>query len=233
VSDELHQPPLWLRGDRVALGPFSRDLVERYWRWEQEPESLVGYGRQTPESLGARMAGYESQARGMDSQPRFTVYELVPGGTPRPIGTTALRIDLPVRTAEYVVTFGAEGRGRGLAREATTLTLDYAFHVVNLRMVWARILQPNVKSVRALESAGFTVVGRLRRAGYWLGDECDELLMDAVREEFVGPSRVAEIVEGGSTTTREHRPFSRDHVERQGVDRPPSEGGGAERSRAT
>ena len=62
MSDELHQPPLWLRGDRVALGPFSRDLVERYWRWEQEPESLVGYGRQTPESLGARMAGYESSA---------------------------------------------------------------------------------------------------------------------------------------------------------------------------
>ena len=67
-------PLLWLRGKRAALGPFTRELVEDYWRWEQDPQALIGYGRQTPESLEARIAGYESQARSMANQTRFTVF---------------------------------------------------------------------------------------------------------------------------------------------------------------
>lgn len=74
---------------------------------------------QTPESLEVRFTGYESQARSMADQTRFTVYDLTGDGRPRPVGTTALRIDHYVRTAEYVILLGAEGRGRGLVSEAT------------------------------------------------------------------------------------------------------------------
>lgn len=186
-------PLLWLRGKRVALGPFTRDLVEDYWRWEQDPEVIIGYGRQTPESLEARIVGYESQARSMADQTRFTVYDLTSEGGPRPVGTTALRIDHYVRTAEYVVLLGPEGRGRGLAREATLLTLDYGFHITNLRAVWLKVLEHNTAAIRAYEGAGFKLVGRLRCSGYWLGAECDEIVMDAVADEFPGPSVVLEL----------------------------------------
>lgn len=195
MTSETFEPILWLRGRRVALGPFVRELVELYWRWEQEPQSIIGYGRQTPEALEARTAGYELQARNMHDQARFTVYDLDGHDEPRPIGTTALRIDHEVRTAEFVILIGAEGRGRGFAAEAATLTLDYAFHVVNLRAVWLKVLAPNTAGIRAYEAAGFKAVGRLRRAGYWLGEECDEVIMDAVSDEFVGPSAVARSVE--------------------------------------
>jgi diamine N-acetyltransferase len=119
-------PLLWLRGERVALGPFSRDLIHDYWRWEQDPQVVIGYGRQTPESREARVAGYDAQARNTQGQARFTVYDLTTGSSPRPVGTTALLIDHQVRTAEYVILLGPEGRGRGLAGEASLLTLDYA-----------------------------------------------------------------------------------------------------------
>lgn len=181
---------LWLRGERVALGPLTRDLVEDYWRWEQDPQVIIGYGRQIPESLEARVAGYESQARSMANQTRFTVYDLTCEGGPRPVGTTALRIDHYVRTAEYVVLLGPDGRGRGLAREATLLTLDYGFHITNLRAVWLKVLEHNTAGIRAYERAGFKPVGMLRRSGYWLGAECDELIMDALADEFPGPSTV-------------------------------------------
>lgn len=187
---------LWLRGDRVALGPFTRDLVEDYWRWEQDPQVIIGYGRQTPESLEARIAGYESQARSMANQTRFTVYDLTADSKPRPVGTTVLRIDHYVRSAEYVILLGAEGRGRGLAREATLLTLDYGFHITNLRAVWLKVLEHNTAGIRAYESAGFKAVGRLRRAGYWLGAECDEIIMDVLRDEFQGQSAVRQLIEG-------------------------------------
>lgn len=151
---------------------------------------IIGYGRQTPESLEARTAGYESQARSMDQQTRFTVYDLTAEDGPRPVGTTALRIDHHVRTAEYVILLGPDGRGRRLAADTTRLTLDYAFHITNLRAVWLKVLEPNTTGIRAYEAAGFKPVGRLRRTGYWLGQECDEIIMDAINTEFVGPSVV-------------------------------------------
>ncbi|MGH3512186.1 MAG: GNAT family N-acetyltransferase [Pseudonocardiaceae bacterium] len=190
ASDADRDPLLWLRGERVALGPFTRDLVEDYWRWEQDPQVIIGYGRQTPESLEARIAGYESQARSMADQTRFTVYDLTEGG-PRPVGTTALRIDHYVRTAEFVILLGPEGRGRRLAREATLLTLDYGFHITNLRAVWLKVLERNTAAIRSYEQAGFKPVGRLRRSGYWLGAVCDELVMDALADEFVAESVAA------------------------------------------
>ena len=182
------EPLMWLRGERAALGPFTRDLVDEYWRWEQDPQVIIGYGRQTPESREARIAGYDSQARNTQHQARFTVYDVTAADSTRPVGTTALIIDHQVRTAEYVILLGPEGRGRGLARDATRLTLDYAFHVTNLRAVWLKVLEHNTAGIRAYEGAGFKQVGRLRRAGYWLGAECDEIIMDAVANEFRGPS---------------------------------------------
>lgn len=182
------EPLLWLRSERAALGPFTRNLVEDYWRWEQDPQVLIGYGRQTPESLEARVVGYESQVRSMDQQTRFTVYDLTAEHGPRPVGTSALRIDHYVRTAEFVMLLGPDGRGRRLAAEATRLTLDYAFHITNLRMVWLKVLEHNVAAIRAYEQAGFKPAGRLRSSGYWLGEVCDELMMDALAGEFIGPS---------------------------------------------
>jgi diamine N-acetyltransferase len=82
-------------------------------------------------------------------------------------------------------------RGRGLATEATLLTLDYGFHIAALRMIWLKVLEPNVSGVRAYTTAGFKPVGRLRQAGYWLGEPCDELIMDALRGDYPGPSHLS------------------------------------------
>jgi diamine N-acetyltransferase len=100
------------------------------------------------------------------------------------------------RQSRSFARIGAEGRGRGLAREATLLTLDYGFHITNLRAIWLKVLERNTAGIRAYEGAGFKPVGRMRRAGYWLGAECDEIIMDALRDEFPGPSTVRQLVEG-------------------------------------
>ncbi|ANY10881.1 acetyltransferase (plasmid) [Pseudonocardia sp. HH130630-07] len=173
---------LWMRGERTALGPFTRELAELYWQWENEPAVIAGMGRQTPESLEARLAGYDAQARSMGTIPRFTIYDLTRPGGPVPVGTSALRIDHYVRTAEFIILLGAGGRGRGLAVEATRLTLDYAFTISALRSVWLKVLEPNTGAIVAYEKAGFAHAGRLRRAGYWRGAEADELIMDVVAD---------------------------------------------------
>lgn len=165
--------------------------METYWRWEQDPVLLVGYGRQQPESLEARTEGMAHQLHGDNI--RFTVYDLT-GEQPVPAGVATLLPDPSVRTAEYVVMLAAEARGKGLGTAATRLVLDYAFHVTNLRMVWLKVLAPNRAGVRAYERAGFRPAGTLREAGYWLGRVCDELMMDALAAEFVSPSAITPLL---------------------------------------
>ncbi|HWR48011.1 MAG TPA: GNAT family protein, partial [Pseudonocardiaceae bacterium] len=90
----------------------------------------------------------------------------------------------------------ASARGQGLATEATLLTLDYGFHVTSLRMIWLKVLEPNTAGIRAHTSAGFKPAGRLRQSGYWLGEVCDEILMDALKEDFPEPSPIRGMTTG-------------------------------------
>ncbi|MBV8828619.1 MAG: GNAT family N-acetyltransferase, partial [Acidobacteriaceae bacterium] len=150
-------PLIWLRGQRVGLGPYVRELVEDYWRWENDPSTVLGFGRQIPESLESRIAGIEIQLSN-SSFPRFTVYELA---TNQPIGKTSLTTDDVTRSAEFVINIAPEAQDKKFGTEATWLTLDYAFHLISLRMVWLKVLEHNVGAIKAYEKAGFKHAGRL------------------------------------------------------------------------
>lgn len=185
----MTQPLLWLRGDIAALGPARADLVPEYWRWENDPGTILGYGKQIPESIENRTDGFVSQARHSQNQARFTVYD-IRVDEPQPVGLTTLLIDHQVRTAEYIAVLAPEARGGGVGTQATYLTLDYAFHLTGLVMVWLKVLEPNTAGIRAYQKAGFKPAGRLRNSGYWLGQRVDELIMDAVPADFTSPSAV-------------------------------------------
>jgi RimJ/RimL family protein N-acetyltransferase len=188
VSEIAGDPVIWVQGQRAALGPLRAGLVSRYWEWENEPRSILGYGRQVPDSLENRTEGYGHQVRSSLSQLRFTVYDTQAGPVPEPAGLATLLIDHQVRTAEFLILLAPQARGRGLAGEATLLTLDYGFHITALRMIWLKVLEPNTAGIRAYTTAGFKPAGRLRQSGYWLGQPCDELIMDAIREDYPGSS---------------------------------------------
>jgi diamine N-acetyltransferase len=181
-------PVLWVRGKRAGLGPLRADLVSRYWEWENDPQAILGYGRQIPDSLENRTEGYGHQVRSSLNQLRFTVYDAQPDPEPEPAGLASLLIDHQVRTAEFLILLAPAARGRGLATETTRLVLDYGFHITALRMIWLKVLEPNVPAIRAYRAAGFRPAGRLRQSGYWLGQSCDELIMDVLPEDYPGPS---------------------------------------------
>lgn len=181
-------PVIWVQGKKAGLGPLRADLVSSYWEWENEPGSVLGYGRQVPDSLENRTEGYGHQVRSALNQLRFTVYDTQAAGGPERAGLATLLIDHQVRTAEFLILLAPGARGRGLAGEATLLTLDYGFRITALRMIWLKVLEPNVPGIRAYTAAGFKPAGRLRQSGYWLGQPCDELIMDAVPEDYPGPS---------------------------------------------
>jgi len=94
-----------------------------------------------------------------------------------------LHIDQRKHVADYVILLG-ERRGEGLGTEATTLTLDWAFNVAGLRNVTLEVWEPNKAAIRAYEKAGFRIVGVRRHGARWLGQQCDEIIMDAMPEDF-------------------------------------------------
>ena len=192
MNEPAARPVVWVRGKRAGLGPLRADLVSRYWEWENEPRSILGYGRQVPDSLENRTDGYGHQVRSALNQLRFTVYDTKDDTEPAPAGLVTLLIDHQVRTAEFLILLAPQARGRGLATEATLLTLDYGFRITALRMIWRKVLEPNTPGIRAYTTAGFKPAGRLRQSGYWLGQPCDELIMDAVPDDYPGPSHFSE-----------------------------------------
>ncbi|WP_016700064.1 GNAT family N-acetyltransferase [Actinoalloteichus spitiensis] len=182
---------LWMRSNVAAIGPIRPDLMETYWRWEQEIPTIVGYNRQTPQTFETtRDILYESYSRSSSHRIHFTIYS-IDGQVEIPVGIAVLHIDSMRRTAEYVISLGArESRGRGVGSEASRLVLDYAFHVTNLRCVHLTVIESNAIAIRAYEKAGFKRQGLRRNSAQWLGETVNEVHMDAIPEDFAGPSLV-------------------------------------------
>uniref|UniRef100_A0AAU2JIV9 GNAT family N-acetyltransferase n=1 Tax=Streptomyces sp. NBC_00049 TaxID=2903617 RepID=A0AAU2JIV9_9ACTN len=182
--NDTNEPHVLLQGERLALGAPRREMLPAYHRWENDPSTLLGYGNQFPQAWEVRENGWEGQRKNRNYQ-QFEILD----GT-EAVGMTILIVNGFVHTAEYVIVIAPEHRGKGYATEATRLTLDYGFHLGGLRMIHLKVLEPNAAGIKAYEKAGFREVGRLRRSGFWLGKDCAEILMDALPEEFAGPSAV-------------------------------------------
>jgi RimJ/RimL family protein N-acetyltransferase len=189
MSDET-APWIWLRGDLAGLGPIRKDLLETYWRLDQQIPTIVGYNRQSPQPMRTTRAILIDG--GSSDEVRFTVYDLTLEPA-TPVGLAKLAMDTARGSAEYIVALDPDRRGRGVGTDATRLVLDYAFHVANMSCVWLTVIEANTGAIRAYEKAGFTKQGIRRDSNMWLGERVNEVLMDAVPSEFEGPSRVKQM----------------------------------------
>jgi len=184
MTDEepKQQRLILVQGQRVGLGALRHDLIPAYLRWRSDLEVMRGTGEsiQLP-TVEAMQAWYEQATRPGNSDVHFTVYDL---GDLAPVGTALLvRINQHDGTAEFGLTIG-ERRNQGLGSEATKLVLDWAFTVMGLHNVLLVTFSWNLPAIRAYTKAGFREIGRRRGAVVTLGRRYDQVLMDAVAEEF-------------------------------------------------
>lgn len=179
------RPVLMLRGSLVGLGPLDRRHIPIYLRWMNDPEVTRGLGRGGPFTREMEEDWFE-RASTDKTGVHFAIYELE---TLRPIGTVGLDgIDHYHASATFGISIGEKSCwNRGYGTEATRLTLDYAFNMLNLQNVMLSVYSFNPRAQRAYEKAGFRVIGRQRRAIPLAGDRYDVILMDAIPEEFASP----------------------------------------------
>jgi RimJ/RimL family protein N-acetyltransferase len=73
--------------------------------------------------------------------------------------------------------------GRGVTTEAVRQLVRVAFDELKLASVYAWIMEPNVRSRRVLERAGFREAGRIRSASCFGGRQVDRIYYDRTAED--------------------------------------------------
>jgi RimJ/RimL family protein N-acetyltransferase len=178
-----------ISGALVGLGPFVRDDLPLYTRWLNDFEVTRYYlDTPRPQTLEERAAWYERMSAGDPYNIDFAIYELA---TMRPIGRVGLEdISYQHRRAMFGILIGEKDCwGKGYGTEATRLTLDYGFHILNLHNIMLSVSSANTAATRAYIRAGFRVIGarrECRREGERL---LDSIFMECLSTEFERPVR--------------------------------------------
>jgi ribosomal-protein-alanine N-acetyltransferase len=74
-------------------------------------------------------------------------------------------------------------------REALTVALDWGFEHMALNRIEAQVHSDNAASLKSVEKLGFVLEGRIRQAGFWLGQYHDLLQYGLLRSDYPRPTR--------------------------------------------
>ncbi len=111
------------------------------------------------------------------------VFAIVSKGTGRTVGIISLMdMDHEHHCAELGYWLGEPYWGQGLATEAVSLVLRFAFDMLELHRVTANVFSENSASSRVLEKNGFQKEGVRRKARYRFGEWYDEVLYGLLRQ---------------------------------------------------
>lgn len=174
-----------LVGEKCYLSPCSLEDAEKWAAWFNDLEITLPLGDEAyiPFSLPNAQTAVEATLK---QQEHF--FSIVDLETEACIGRTVLfGIDQINRHAKFGIFIGEKSFwGKGYGQEATRLSLDYAFNLLNLNSVMLGVFAFNKRAIRAYENVGFKLIGIRRQARIIGGQKFDAYLMDILAEEFEG-----------------------------------------------
>lgn len=190
---QSYQPVITISGEKVALGPIHRGLIDINHRWINQLET-TRFLEMGVTSLEAEEDWYQTVAAGKDIV-YFTIYEK---SSMRPIGGVNLHhINAMHRKAELGIMIGEKDqRGKGFGTEAVQLMCDFGFNALGLNSIMLLTSEWNVAGQRAYIKAGFREMGRRRDARWFAGRYWDDVYYDILASEFKSPVVRGMITEG-------------------------------------
>lgn len=171
-------------GDRIDLRPITEADLDRLEAWLMEPGYAGPFNTLGVTKPGAFRAGFAQDGRLTDD--RGTLLLVTKDGE--------FAGDISYRTVtfggnrgnhcyEIGITVAAGCRGRGFGTEAQRLLAAFLFATYPIVRVQASTDRENIGEQRALERAGFTREGTLRRAQFRAGEWHDLILYSKLRGE--------------------------------------------------
>ncbi len=169
----------------IILRAWRRDDLKRVWEWEND-FSLMLYSRGKPHSASTPedVEDYYEEERKNKKRLHYVI-ELKEESVA--IGTAVIRLSdwAGVKDANIGTYIDKKYWNRGLGKFITLALLEIAFHMSNLERCEACSLEFNKRAHRVLESCGFKMVGRKRKAAYVLGKKWDWYCFDILKEEYM------------------------------------------------
>jgi RimJ/RimL family protein N-acetyltransferase len=150
-----------VESDQIVIRPLCRKDLNLIARWLEDSEGrYFQLSRTTARNISLdELINSEKHVVGMITLP-----------DKKPIGTVAfLNRDRLQKKAELRKLIGdPQYRGRGLAREAASLWIQFGIQGLKLHKIYLNTLDTNIRNIRLNEDLGFRVEGILR----------DEILVD-------------------------------------------------------
>jgi len=187
--------------ERVILTAIEQEDIPTIVRWRNMPAVYRGFIEYEPLSAAAQAAFLASLTPGGDrrlwlinARENVTTTDTRNAhraGGAVPVGTVGImHLDWRNRRCEFGPIFigEMEYRGRGIAKEAEILVLDYCFNHLGLHKVIAHVPESNAEVIPLHEAAGFRRDILLRdhifRAGRFEGLHLLSCLANEFRERF-------------------------------------------------
>ncbi|AGB04656.1 acetyltransferase, ribosomal protein N-acetylase [Aciduliprofundum sp. MAR08-339] len=174
----------------IQLGPiimraWERKDLEYVHRWENDFETML-YSRGTPH-----------HAKGLEQIERYFEEEIKRDDrlhyivllreSMEPIGTAVIRLQNwgNVPRGNIGTYLDRQYWNRGLGKIITLSLLEICFYHKNLEKCEACSIEYNKRAHRVLESCGFKLYGKSRKAAFVLGRKWDWYCFDILREEYM------------------------------------------------
>ena len=176
--------PTELQTARLLLLPPRPEDADAYVALASDPEFAAYGSRRAPDREMTVRALSRIIATPWARRPEFAV--LLAGQV---VGRVSLDIDAANQIAALGYGIARPQWGRGFASEAAGAVVDYAFAVLELAKVWARVDPRNVASVRVLEKLGMQHEGTLRSHVLSWGERADRASYGLLRAEWAARRR--------------------------------------------
>jgi RimJ/RimL family protein N-acetyltransferase len=199
-------------GERIRFRAIERDDLPTFVRWINDPKVQHGIGIYLPFSMVDEEDWFEETRKRSADEHNLAIEVSLPreradlpgelAGLPSVIaGETAteggenswkligscgfFNLDQRNRSSEFGIMIGDKSNwNKGYGTEAVRLLCQHGFNTLNLNRIYLRVLENNLRAIRAYEKAGFTHEGRQRQAEFRDGKYIDMLVMSMLKEEF-------------------------------------------------
>ena len=173
-----------LVGEHIKLRPVEESDLTLLVEWRNNPAIWASFFNKFPLSHTGQRGWYKAVSE--DRSRLFLMIQAL--DSKEAIGTIGFdRIDPVNQVAEYGNALIALERfkGKGLAREATMLLLEYGFARLNLNRIFLHVLVDNEPATRLYRRCGFREEGQLRQAFYDAGTFKDIMVMGLLKSEYL------------------------------------------------
>ncbi|TQV73652.1 GNAT family N-acetyltransferase [Aliikangiella marina] len=176
-------PVIIAKTERLTMRAMEVKDAPEVYRYRNQPDVMIFQGW-TPQSADEVKAYAESMnERAIAAAGHW--YQVVLDYQGIIVGDVAFCIETEhEQQAELGIAIDTQYQKLGFAQEATRGLVDYLFTTHNLHRIHVSIDPQNHASRKLIERCGFRFEGHLKKAVWFKGQWCDDLILAILREEW-------------------------------------------------